>query len=279
MAKLGVHLALWTRDWSDDILPYAETAKAIGYDGVEISLLGDVASAPEATGAAIRAMGLEATCTTGLGPATDLASENPEIRAAGVDALRAAIDVTARLGSRQLCGVIYGAWGVVAPGKLKDRLAWARDGLAVVAADAEAADVQLGIEAINRYETDLVNTAAQATKLAEDIGSSHVGVLLDTYHMNIEEVIPADAIRQTGQWLRHMHVTDNDRGAPGGGLIDFAAQAQALADVGYDGWVTTEMFILPDVNVSADLTVWRAIEPGPDEAARAALDYMRRFFA
>lgn len=278
MAKIGVHLALWTRDWSDDILPFAESAKAIGYDGVEISLLGNVAKAPEQTGEAIRAMGLAATCTTGLGPATDLASDDPSIRAAGVDALRAAIDVTARLDSRQLCGVIYGAWGVVAPGKRRDRLAWARDGLAAVAGDAEAADVQLGIEAINRYETDLVNTAEQATALAEEIGSSHVGVLLDSYHMNIEEVSPTDAIRKTGQWLRHFHATDNDRGAPGGGLIDFAAQARALSDIGYEGWITTEMFILPDVNVSADLTVWRAIEPGPDEAARAALSHLREIF-
>ena len=278
MVKLGVHLALWTRDWSDDILPYAETAKSIGFDGVEISLLGTVAAAPEATGAAIRAMGLEATCTTGLGPGTDLASEDPAIRAAGVDALRSSIDVTARLDSPQLTGVIYGAWGVVAPGKRQDRLAWARDGLAAVAGDAEAANVQLGIEAINRYETDLVNTADQAVALAEAVGSSHVGVLLDSYHMNIEEVVPADAIRRTGQWLRHFHMTDNDRGAPGGGLIDFAAQAKALAEIGYDGWVTTEMFILPDVNVSADLTIWRAIEPGPDEAARAALSHMRKTF-
>ncbi len=278
MAKLGVHLALWTRDWSDDILPYAETAKSIGFDGVEISLLGDVAAAPEATGEAIRAMGLEATCTTGLGPSTDLASEDPTVRAAGVDALRSSIDVTARLGSPQLTGVIYGAWGVVAPGKRRDRLAWARDGLAAVAGDAEAANVQLGIEAINRYETDLVNTADQAVGLAEAVGSSHVGVLLDSYHMNIEEVLPADAIRRTGRWLRHFHVSDNDRGAPGGGLIDFAAQAKALAEIGYDGWVTTEMFILPDVNVSADLTIWRAIEPGPDEAARAALSHMRKTF-
>lgn len=278
MVKIGVHLALWTRDWADDILPFAESAKAIGYDGVEISLLGNVAQAPEATGEAVRAMGLDATCTTGLGPATDLASEDPAVRAAGVDALRSAIDVTARLGSRQLCGVIYGAWGVVAPGKRRDRLSWARDGLATVAGDAEASDVQLGIEAINRYETDLVNTAEQATALARDVGSSHVGVLLDSYHMNIEEADPAGAIRHTGEWLRHFHATDNDRGAPGGGLVDFAPQARALADIGYQGWITTEMFILPDVNVSADLTVWRAIEPGPDEAARAALSHLRQVF-
>ncbi|MEM7442742.1 MAG: sugar phosphate isomerase/epimerase family protein [Pseudomonadota bacterium] len=278
MVKIGVHLALWTRDWSDDILPYAERAKAIGYDGVEISLLGNVAEAPEATGEAIRAMGLQATCTTGLGPPTDLASDDPAIRAAGVDALRSAIDVTARLGSRQLCGVIYGAWGVVAPGKRTDRVAWARDGLAAVAGDAEAVNVKLGVEAINRYETDLVNTAGQATELCKEIGSSHVGVLLDTYHMNIEEVIPADAIKQTGQWLCHFHATDNDRGAPGGGLIDFAAQAKALDEIGYEGWITTEMFILPDVNVSGDLSTWRAIEPGPDEAAKAALTHLRSVF-
>jgi D-psicose/D-tagatose/L-ribulose 3-epimerase len=136
----------------------------------------------------------------------------------------------------------------------------------------------LGIEVINRFETDLTNTAQEGAALAAATGSARIGVLLDTFHMNKEEKDPPAAIRHVGERLFHFHVSDNDRGTPGSGHFDFASAAEALRAIGYDGWITAEMFVVPGHPTSADLNIWRAIEPEPTQAARQALDFMRATF-
>lgn len=277
--RLSVHLALWTRDWADDVLPYARKAKDIGYDGVEISLLGAAADNPREVGAALADLDLGVTATTGLSRADDIASVDDDAQARGIAALERAIRTTHELGSELLSGVIYAPWGAFDGPNRTVRLARAAMGLRAVAPLAETLGVRLGLEAINRYETDILNTAASAIELADVVGSKNVGVLLDSFHMNIEEVDPAKAIEATGRRLFHYHCVDNDRGAPGGGKIDFARQAEALRSIGYDGWVTSEMFILPDVQVSPDLSVWRPIESDPDTAARQALRFLRETFS
>ena len=276
--KLGVHLALWTRDWGDDVIPYARIAADLGFDGVEVSLLGRALHEPDETGRGIKDLGLGVTATTGLGPATDLASDDPERRAAGVAALKQAIEATHRLGGDRLSGVIYGAWGVTDGPHRAERFARAVEGLKDVSGLAERLGVGLGVEAINRFETDLVNTGDQALDMVASVGSPALGVLLDSFHMNMEEKQAGAAIERVGQKLLHFHVSENDRGVPGSGPIDFAAEARALDAIGYEGWVTTEMFILADAVVSPDLTIWRPIEAEPTDAARRALSFMRKTF-
>lgn len=277
--RFAIHLALWTRDWADDIVPLARKAAEIGYDGVEVSLLGAAAGNPIEVGKAITDLGLAVTCTTGLSRSDDIASLDPAIRARGIEALKRGVKAAHGLGARHLSGVIYAPWGAFDGRNKRVRRDLAAEGLRAVAPLAEALDVRLGIEAINRFETDLVNTAAEAISLAESVGSTHVGVLLDSFHMNIEEADPAAAIRATGRRLFHFHCADNDRGVPGGGKIDFSAQARALAAIGFDGWITAEMFVLPDVAVSPDLSIWRPIEADPDVAARDAFAFFRKTFA
>lgn len=277
-SRIAVHLALWTRDWSDDVLPFARKAADLGYDGVEISLLGAAARMPLEVGRAIREMGLAVTTTYGLSRAEDIGNADPMIRSCGIDALERAIKASAALGSRQLSGVLYAPWGHFDGLRKRERSARAIDGLKVVASVAETLDVRLGLEAINRFETDIVNTAAEAVAMSGAVASSHVGVLLDSFHMNIEESDAPAAIRATGEKLFHFHCVDNDRGVPGGGPIDFGAQAAALSAIHFDGWITAELFILPDAAVSADLSIWRPIEPDPDGAARDALAFIRKTF-
>lgn len=276
--RFAVHLALWTRDWNDDVLPFARKAAELGYEGVEISLLGAAARTPREVGGAIRDMGLDVTTTYGLGRDSDIGSADPAVRARGIETLKRAVEAASALGARQLSGVLYAPWGAFDAPRRRERRAWAIDGLGSIATLAEALDVRLGLEAINRFETDILNTAAEALAMANAIGSSHVGVLLDSFHMNIEETDPAAAIRATGDKLLHFHCVDNDRGVPGGGPIDFDAQAAALASLRFEGWITAELFILPDAAVSPDLSIWRAIEPDPDSAAKDALAFLRKTF-
>ena len=115
-----------------------------------------------------------------------------------------------------------------------------------------AAGGRFTIEAINRYETPLLCTAAETVTAVERIGSARVSVLLDTFHMNIEEVSIGAAIRQTGARLGHFHLVDSNRRAAGMGHVDFAEVAAALRDAGYDGWLSAEILPLPDDRAAAD---------------------------
>lgn len=273
--KIGVHLALWAKRWDDDVIPYAETAADLGFDGVELSLLGMTTDRIQAIRQAVQRRGLEITCTTGLSPQADISSLDPALRAAGLDYLAQAIRTTAALGSRLLTGVLYAPWNVRQQADRERRWAYAVDGLRHAAQVAAQEGVTLGLEAINRFETDLVNTAAQATRLCEDVGMPTVGVLLDAFHLNMEEKRIGDAIRATGKRLVHFHCDENDRGVPGSGHIPWDEIFGALRTCRYDGWLTLEMFVAAHLDVSGDLAIWRQIEPDPTEAARQGLAFLR----
>ncbi len=276
--KFGIHSGLWMTRWTDDVPPIMRTVAELGYDGIELSLLGITQDRAQELKAAARDCGLEITCSTGLGPPEDPTSADPDIRKAAKLAMENAIRTTAALGARQLAGVIFAPWGVFDPANKGERSKRSADLLGSLDGILESEDVKLGIEAINRFETDLVNTSEEGVALARASDSSRVGVLLDTFHMNIEEKDPAAAIRHSGDRLFHFHVSDNDRGVPGGAQFDFASVAHALSDIGYDGWITAEMFVIPNHPTSADLNIWRAIEPDATEAARRTLDFMRATF-
>ena len=276
--KYGIHAGLWQARWTDDIAPILRVVADLGFDGVEVSLLGMTDEKAEALGQSVRDHGLEVTCSDGLAPDKDITSVDPDIRAAGVDYLRWAIATTAKIGSRGLAGVVYAPWGVFDPANKPARAQRSADAFALLDADLTAHDVTLGIEAINRFETDLVNTAAEVSDMARASGSDRVGALLDTFHLNIEEKDIRAAIRSAADTLVHFHVSDNDRGVPGSGHVPWAEVAGALAAINYDKWIVAEMFVIAGNPASADLNIWRNIEPDATDAAARALAFMRKTF-
>ena len=277
--KFGIHSGLWMARWTDDIAPIFATVADLGFDGVEISLLGMTDERAAALGRLAGDHGLEVTCSDGLSREADISSPDPEVRAAGMDYLRWAVRTTAAMGSRGLAGVIYAPWGVFDPANKADRAKRSAEAFADLDPDLERHDVTLGIEAINRFETDLVNTAEDAVALAAASGSPRVGVLLDTFHMNIEEKDIAAAIVSASDHLVHFHVSDNDRGVPGSGHVPWAEVRRGLADIGYDRWIVAEMFVVAGNPASADLNIWRDIEPDASRAAAQTLRFMRETFA
>lgn len=273
--RLGVHAALWMTSWQEDVVPHLHTAAILGFDSVEVSLLGSDPGQLRRIPDEAAVLGLELTCTTGLAEGADPTSADPAEQRAGDRALAEAITTTAALGASLLSGVIYAPWGVRRQERRKERLELAASALERAGSLAADHGIALGIEAINRYETDLVNTAAQATALADAVDLPNVGVLLDAYHMNIEERDVAAAIRACGQHLVHLHVASNERGAPRARTPWWNALFGALDTIGYGGRATLEMFVQPGEAVSPDLSVWRTIEPDPTAAARDGLEFLR----
>lgn len=276
--KFGIHAGLWQARWTDEITPILRVVADLGFDGVEVSLLGMTDEKAEALGKAVRDHGLEVTCSDGLAPDKDITSADPDVRAAGVAYLQWAIATTAKIGSRGLAGVVYAPWGVYDPANKAVRAQRSTEAFATLDADLQAHDVTLGIEAINRFETDLVNTADEAAAMARASGSDRVGALLDTFHLNIEEKDIGAAIVGAKDQLVHFHVSDNDRGVPGSGHVPWAEVASALKTINYNKWIVAEMFVIAGNPASADLNIWRNIEPDPTDAAARALAFMRKTF-
>lgn len=277
--KFGIHAGLWMDRWTQDPAPLFDRAARIGFDAVELSLLGiGPEQATHLRRAAVEA-GVALSCSTGLGPEADPASADPAVRDHARETLARAIETVAALGSSRLAGVVAAPWGQFDPENKPDRAKRSAETLGQMQDHLAAHGVTLGIEALNRFESDLTSTAAEACAIARAAGAANVGVLLDSFHMNIEEKDPPAALRAAGDTLVHYHVSDNDRGVPGSGRYDFAADARALKEIGYQGWIVAEMFVRAGQPTSADLNIWRDIEPDVDAAAAQALAHMKEIFA
>lgn len=277
--KFGVHAGLWMARWTDELKPILRIVADLGYDGVEISMLGMTNERAEAISKLIIEHGLEVTCSDGLAPDKDITSDDPDVRTAGIEYLKWSIASTAKIGSRGLAGVVYAPWGMFDVANKKVRAERSAEAFAVLDATLAEHDVTLGIEAINRFETDLVNTSEEAVSMAFASGSGRVGALLDTFHLNIEEKDITQAITSAADKLVHFHVSDNDRGVPGSGHVPWAEVRDALKSINYDKWIVAEMFVIAGNPASADLNIWRNIEPEATDAAERALAFMKKTFS
>lgn len=275
----GIHAGLWMDRWTDDPAPLFERAAAIGFDAVELSLLGMGSSEAARLRRAAADAGVALSCSTGLGPEADPASADPAVRDHARETLARTIETVAALGASRLAGVVAAPWGRFDPADKPDRARRSAETLGRMQDQLSQHGVTLGIEALNRFESDLTSTAAEACAIARGSGAANVGVLLDSFHMNIEETDPPAALRAAGDTLVHYHVSDNDRGVPGSGRYDFAADAAALSEIGYTGWIVAEMFVRAGHPSSADLNIWRDTAPDADAAAAAALAHMKTVFA
>jgi D-psicose/D-tagatose/L-ribulose 3-epimerase len=136
--------------------------------------------------------------------------------------------------------------------------------------------VTLAIEPINRFEIDLINTCAQAKKMIKDVDHPNVKIHLDTFHMNIEEKSFYDAIVLAGKDLAHIHACENDRGAPGSGVIDWADVAKGLKKVGYKGECVIESFTPECKAIAAAAAIWRPLAKSQDSLASDGVKYLKK---
>jgi D-psicose/D-tagatose/L-ribulose 3-epimerase len=213
----------------------------------------------------------------------DLAAADPSAHRAGIDYLAYCVDVAVALGCKLVGGPLYGAPLVFAgraPGPIDEasraaRVARVIDGLRIAAANAERNGVVLGLEPLNRFETDIANTTRHGLALVEPVGSPALGLMLDSFHMNMEDPDIGAAIRRAGDRLVHFQANENDRGFVGTGHVDWPGAARALAEIGYRGPITLEPFRRDDERPGIPLAQWRAPQRDYDDELRASVAYLR----
>jgi len=232
-----------------------------GYDGVELAVrdpklvnAGQLERVVVAQGLFVPAIGTgQAWGEEGL----SFTSDDPEVRAAAIERISNHIPLAAHLGAIVILGLIR---GVTPKGQTHEQsMAYLVEAIQQCAAAAEGTGVRFALEPMNRYETDLIHTAADGLELIERVGADNFGLLLDTFHMNIEEVDIGDSIRACGDRIFHFHVADSNRWYPGAGHLDFGTILGDLEGTGYRGFVSGEFMPLPDA----------------DTAARNGVDYLR----
>lgn len=273
MQGFGVHTSMWTMNW-DRAGAEKAIAAAVGYkmDFIEIALLNAPAVDAKHTRDLLEKHSLPAICSLGL-PESAWASVRPD---AAVEHLKVAIDKTAEMGCLALSGVIFGGIGErtgVPPTEAEyDNIARA---LTAAARHAKSRGILLGVEAVNRYENHLINTARQAVDMVERVGMDNVFVHLDTYHMNIEEKGAALGILEARDHLRYIHLSESDRGTPGAGNVPWDAIYGALAAIGFKGGLAMESFINMPPEVAYGLAVWRPVAESEAVVMGEGLPFLR----
>lgn len=283
MNKLGIFMNFWENSWQADHVKYIKKAAEIGFDVLEFQaqpLLETTQARMDEMKAAAAYHGIELTYSLGLDKKYDISSSDGAVRAGGVKYLSDIMKRVAYMDGKIISGVSYAGWGVPENTDF-DRAELTRnsvESMKVLIKQAEASGITYGIEAVNRFEGVIINTAQDALNYVNMVDSPNIGILLDTYHMNIEESNMGDAIRLAGDKLIGMHTGENNRSVPGRGHLDWDEIYKALADVGFTGRIVSEPFVVTGGEVGRDIYVWRNLIEDPteqtlDEEARYLLSF------
>ena len=271
--QLGVHALVFAGGTTpDEVAAIVAQTKHAGFDLLEMSLHDSPQLDVAAARAALREAGLGIVCSRGLAFDADVSSEDPAVVERGAVLLQESLQITHELGGTHFTGALYSALGKYSRPLTETGRANVVAVLGELAKDAAAKQMTLGLEVCNRYETNVINTAVDGLRLADDIGADNVVVHLDTYHMNIEEDDFVRPVQLLGERLGYVHIGENHRGYLGSGHLDFTAFFHALVDIDYRGPITFESFSSAVVSptLSNDLAIWRNLwDDGPALAAHA----------
>jgi D-psicose/D-tagatose/L-ribulose 3-epimerase len=275
---IGANTWIWVSPLTDERLAeLAPRVRRMGFDVVELQVENPGDWDPGRAAELLEEQGLGASLCAVMPPGRDLLGDADEV-ASTQDYLRHCIDVAERIGSRAVGGPIYSAVGrtwLLEPAERRRTIEQLVEALRPVADYAGEHGVALALEPLNRYETSLINTAEQGLEVVAQLGSDALGLLLDTYHMNIEEKSPAGAIRLAGSRLVHVHACGSDRGTPGADHLDWPAIATALRDVAYDGAVCIESFTSENKTIAVAASIWRPLAQSQDALARDGLAFLK----
>ena len=275
--KFGMNLLLWTGDLSDSILPTLEMLKKIGYDGVEIPIFAPDEKKFGLWGKRFDELGLKRTAVTIRLETDNPISPDAKVRAAGIAATKATLDSAKAAGVESLIGPYHSALGYFSgAGPTADEWKWGVEGMRQVAEHAGKLGIMLGVEPLNRFETYLLNSAADGARFVREVGHPNCRLMYDTFHANIEEKNVTAAVKSCADVLVHVHISENDRSTPGAGDIRWDETFDALKSVNYDGWMTVEAFGLALPEIAAATKIWRRMYTSEEQLARDALAFIKK---
>ena len=280
--RFGINTFLFTCPFTNRSTDWFPQFKQWGFDTVEISMEDlshiDAAFVKDQLAKHGLVCGSVTPC---LGPDKDLRG-TPEQQRAGIDFMKRVMDQMELLDSPTLCGVVYSTVGraeAVPPEERQRQWKTVVKNLKEVSDYAGERGRIIALEAINRFETDFINTCEQGLEMIHDVGNPALKLHLDTFHMNIEQKNQAATIRKAGEHLGHFHACGCDRGTPGSDHIDWPSIAAALKDIHYNGDVVIESFTTDVKVIARAASIWRQIEPTREEIAWKGVRFLRDLFS
>ena len=283
MIKLGIYYAYWTHEWDANFHPFVDKIAGLGFDILEVNG-GTIANMSSAERKSLKAHADEKNVTlsycVGLPAEYNIASADKTVSAAGVAYLKKMAAAIGEMGGGQLGGILYSYWPATLPAGETDKRPYVDRSVANMKEAVKAAEdnqVFFNMEVVNRFEQFMLNTCEEALEYVDAVGSPNARVMLDTFHMNIEEDFIDDAIVKAGEKLGHLHIGENNRMPPGYGHIPWTEIGSALRKIDYKRYVVMEPFVMPGGKVGEDIKVFRDLSTNLDldEEARKALLFMR----
>ena len=287
----GIYYAYWEHEWNGNYLHYIKKAASLGFDILVIA----AGPLPEYTGEELRELKRcaeenQIRLTVGYGPSPEhnIASQEKAVRDHALDFYKDLFSRMEKIGATLIGGALYSCWPIDYSRPVDKAGDWERgvQGMAKMACAAADHGIEtLGLECLNRFENHVLNTAAEGVAFIKAIydlepRAACVKLMLDTFHMNIEEDSIGNAIRTAGNMLGHFHTGECNRRVPGRGRMPWREIRDALKDISYDGTVVMEPFVMPGGTVGKDIKVWRNMiadisETALDEEAKKALEFQR----
>lgn len=283
--KHGIYYAYWEKEWRGDYLHYVDKVSKLGFDILELA----ASPFPEYTKEYIHTLRNASKdngiiLTAGHGPlaSQNIASADQKVKANALDFYKKIFEVMGELDIHVIGGGIYSYWPVDYTKPIDKKGDWARsvEGVSEMADLAKPYGINLCLEVLNRFEGYILNTSEEGTRFVKEVNKDNVKVMLDTFHMNIEETSIGYAIRTAGKYLGHFHTGECNRLCPGQGRTPWREIRDALHDIGYNEAVVMEPFVRTGGTVGSDIKVWREMIPDItdeklDADAKAALTFQR----
>jgi D-psicose/D-tagatose/L-ribulose 3-epimerase len=279
--KFGLNTFLFTSPFNNRSVRLFPKFKAWGFDGVEIAVENPADLDPVFVKAQLDRHGLVCTSVCACFPPSRDLRGTPAQQRATILYLKQLVDFAGVLGTDIVMGPLYSATGRAAAVPAAEyRRQWrtVRGHLKTICDNAEQNGKIICLEPLNRFETDFLNTVEQGLQMISEVKSPALKLLLDTFHMNIEEKNPADAIRRAGRHVGHFHASASDRGTPGNDHVDWPGVAQALKDIRYEGAVVIESFTQDVKVIARAAAIWRKIEPDRNDIASQGLVFLKKTF-
>lgn len=255
----------------------------MGYDILEVAVEDNTLIDWQRLKRMSREAGINITISGAFGSERDISSTDPTFRKQGFNYIVDCIRIAEEMNSPIFTGPVYSAVGktrIVSDEQKKQERNWCIENLVNAGKIAASCGVIVGVEPLNRFETDMVNTAEQALSVVKEISDRHIKISLDTFHCNIEEKNIPDTIRKVGkEYLCHVQGNECDRGTPGTGHLDWKGINEALTDLNYDGAVVIETFGAPSKELAKAACIWRPLANSADELASEGLAFYKKTFS